>query len=43
VALLESWCEGDDEDAREQEETFEALKKGLDEERARLGMRLHFS
>jgi hypothetical protein len=43
IELLRSWCEVGDEEAQEQQETFEALQKGIDEERARLGMRLLFS
>ena len=43
IALLRSWREASDEELREQQETFEALKKGIDSERALLGMRLLFS
>jgi hypothetical protein len=31
IALLQSWLEGDEEDEREQRETLEALKRGIDE------------
>ena len=31
IALLDSWAEGDEDDEREQRETFEALKRGIDE------------
>ena len=43
IELLRSWREAGEEEAQEQQETFEALRKGIDEERARLGMRLLFS
>jgi hypothetical protein len=43
IDLLRAWREASEEEAQEQQETFEALKKGIDEERARLGMRLLFS
>jgi hypothetical protein len=43
IELLRSWREASEEEAQEQQETFEALRKGIDEERARLGMRLLFS
>ncbi len=33
IQLLESWLTGDEEDAREQRETFEYLKRALDEDR----------
>jgi len=33
VALLESWCNVDEEQAAEQRETFEYLKRVLDEDR----------
>lgn len=42
IDLLRSWREASEEELREQQATFEALKKGIDEERARLGMRLLF-
>ncbi len=43
IALLRSWREVSEEEAQEQCETFETLRKGIDEERARLGMRLLFT
>jgi hypothetical protein len=43
IDLLRSWCEVNEEEAQEQRETVEALSKGIDAERARLGMRLLFS
>jgi hypothetical protein len=33
VALLESWCNVDEEEAQDQRETFEYLKRVLDEDR----------
>lgn len=33
IALLESWCSGDEADAEEQRETWEYLKRALDEDR----------
>ena len=33
IQLLESWCNVSEEDAREQRETFEYLKRALDEDR----------
>ncbi len=33
IQLLESWCNVGEEDAREQRETFEYLKRALDEDR----------
>jgi hypothetical protein len=33
IALLRSWREASDEEAREQQETWEYLKKALDEDR----------
>jgi hypothetical protein len=43
IALLQSWLDADDDEIQDQRETFDALRKGIDEERARLGMRLIFS
>lgn len=43
VALLRSWRDASEEEAREQEETFAVLRESIDRERARLGMRLLFS
>lgn len=33
IELLDSWLEGDDEDARDQRETWEYLSKVLNEDR----------
>ena len=33
IALLDSWLEGDEDDEREQRETLEALRRGIDEVR----------
>ena len=33
IRLLESWYDGDEEEARDQRETWEFLKKALDEDR----------
>ncbi len=33
IRLLQSWREGDKEDRREQQETWEFLKRALDEDR----------
>jgi hypothetical protein len=33
IRLLQSWREGDEEDRREQEETWEFLRRALDEDR----------
>lgn len=33
IALLESWCDVDEAEAEEQRETFEYLKRVLDEDR----------
>lgn len=35
IDLLVSWCEGDEEDEREQRETMQYLRKALDEGRPR--------
>jgi hypothetical protein len=33
IDILQSWCEGDEEDEREQRETMQFLRKALDEGR----------
>jgi hypothetical protein len=33
IALLDSWAEADDEEIREQQETWEFLRRALDEDR----------
>jgi hypothetical protein len=33
IELLESWCQGDEEEQKEQKETWVYLKKTLDEDR----------
>lgn len=42
IALLKSWREVDEEEAKEQRETGEQLFKALDEERTRIGARKLF-
>lgn len=37
IALLRSWCEGDDADEQEQRETMQFLRRALDEGRRRIG------
>lgn len=43
IALLQSWVDVDEEEAREQRETAEILFQALDEERSRIGARKLFS
>jgi hypothetical protein len=43
IAMLEEWCNVNEEDAQEQRETGEYLRKALDEERERVGARTLFS
>jgi hypothetical protein len=43
IAMLNEWCNVSDEEAQEQRETGEYLKKVLDEERERMGARTLFS
>ena len=42
IALLRSWREATGEEAEEQRETGEYLRRALNEERARMGARLLF-
>jgi O-succinylbenzoate synthase len=42
IAMLEEWCNVNEEDAQEQRETGEYLRKALDEERERVGSRTLF-
>jgi hypothetical protein len=43
IAMLNEWCNASDEEAQEQRETGEYLRKALDEERERIGARTLFS
>jgi hypothetical protein len=43
IAMLNEWCSVSDEEAQEQRETGEYLRKALDEERERIGARTLFS
>ncbi len=43
IAMLQEWCNVDEEEAQEQRETGEYLEKALDEERVRIGARTLFS
>jgi hypothetical protein len=43
IDLLQLWLDADGEEVRDQQDTFAALRQGIDEERARLGMRRLFS
>jgi hypothetical protein len=43
IAMLQEWCDVDEDEAQEQRETGEYLEKALDEERVRIGARTLFS
>jgi hypothetical protein len=43
IAMLNEWCNASDDEAQEQRETGEYLRKSLDEERERIGARTLFS
>jgi len=43
IRLLESWVNVSEEEAQEQRETGEYLRRALDEERSRIGARTWFS
>jgi hypothetical protein len=43
IAMLDEWCNVSDEEAQEQRETGQYLRKVLDDERKRIGARTLFS